>query len=126
MPAKDIIDLDIEYEPDTLKVVLGALNDAGYEHEGDLGITGREAFKPTPGSVAASLPVHNLYACQTGANELRKHLAYRNYLIAHPARAQWLANQKILVDAAASSRDDYIKEKSPYYDIINQEAEKWA
>jgi GrpB-like predicted nucleotidyltransferase (UPF0157 family) len=44
MPAKDIIDLDIEYVPGSLFTVITGLKKAGYSHEGDLGIAGREAF----------------------------------------------------------------------------------
>lgn len=106
MPAKDIIDLDIEYVHGFLQVVINGLKDAGYEHQGDLGIPGREAFKPLAGSCAASLPVHHLYACETGAFELKRHLAYRDYLRAHAGRAEWLARKKILVDASARSRDE--------------------
>jgi len=43
MPAKDIIDLDIEYVPDSLQKIVEGLREAGYEHEGDLGINGRES-----------------------------------------------------------------------------------
>lgn len=126
MPAKDIIDLHIEYVHGFLQVVIDGLKDAGYEHEGDLGISGREAFKPIPDSCAASLPVHHLYACETGAFELKKHLAYRDYLRAHPARAEWLANKKLLVDASANSRDEYIEKKSCYYELITKESLEWA
>lgn len=126
MPAKDIIDLDIEYEHGFLQVVIDGLKDAGYEHQGDLGIPGREAFKPLAGSCAVSLPVHHLYACETGAFELKRHLAYRDYLRARPDRAEWLAKKKILVDATANSRDEYMEKKGCYYDLISKEAMEWA
>ena len=126
MPAKDIIDLDIEYAQGSLQAVIDGLREAGYEHEGDLSIPGREAFKPIPDSCAASLPAHHLYACETGALELQKHLAYRDYLRAHPTRARWLANQKLLVDASANSRDGYIDKKSHCYEVITKESMEWA
>ena len=126
MPAKDVIDLDIEYDRGSRQTVIDGLAHAGYEHEGDLGISGREAFKPAQSSEAASLPTHHLYACESGAHELLKHLAYRDYLVAYPARRKWLATQKIAVDASAESRDSYIQNKSCYYSVITSESLEWA
>ena len=126
MPGKDIIDLDIEYAAGSLDTVISGLKEAGYEHEGDLGISGREVFKPALKSGAASLPAHHLYACEAGAYELLKHLAYRDYLIANPDRAEWLATQKIAGDASAESRDEYIEKKSCSYAVITEESMKWA
>lgn len=126
MPAKDVIDMDIEYGRGSIQTVIDGLVNAGYEHEGDLGISGREAFKPVQGSKAASLPPHHLYACESGAHELLKHLAYRDYLVAYPVRRKWLATQKIAVDASAESRDSYIQNKSHYYSVISSESLEWA
>jgi GrpB-like predicted nucleotidyltransferase (UPF0157 family) len=126
MSAKDIIDMDIEYSHCTLQVVIDALRDAGYEHEGDLGIPGREVFKPVPHSLAASLPAHHLYACENGAFELQKHLSFRDYLRAHPAQVDWLSNNKLSADASANTRDEYIENKSRFYEKITQESMRWA
>ena len=126
MPAKDIIDLDMEYVGGSLQTVIDGLKEAGYEHRGDLGIPGREAFKPILDSGAALLPAHHPYACEVGSYELQKHLAFRNYLRAHPARAEWLASQKRSVDASAMSRDEYIEEKSCCYSTITKESMEWA
>jgi GrpB-like predicted nucleotidyltransferase (UPF0157 family) len=126
MPAKDIIDLDIECSHGSMPIVIRALAQAGYEHEGDKGIRGREAFRPYPGSEAGTFPSHHLYACETGADELKKHLAFRNYLVDNPDRAKWLAAQKIAVDAAAESRDAYIEKKGDFYTAITTEALDWA
>jgi GrpB-like predicted nucleotidyltransferase (UPF0157 family) len=125
MWAKDIIDLDIEYGRCTLQAVIDALREAGYEHEGDLGVPGREAFRPVPSSRAASLPVHHLYACESGAFELRKHLSFRDYLRAHPERAGRLSDKKLSADASASTRDEYIGNKSRYYEAITEESMEW-
>ncbi len=126
MPAKDIIDLDIEYVPGYLQAVIGGLKEAGYEHQGDLGIPGREAFELPLDYGATSLPTHHLYACEAGTYELLKHLAYRDYLIANPARAEWLAIQKLSVDASASSRDEYIEKRSSFYALIAGESMEWT
>ena len=126
MPAKDIIDLDIECPVGAMPAVIRALAAAGYEHEGDLGIPTRESFRPFPDSLAATLPIHHLYACESDSPELFKHLAFRNYLISHSSRANWLAEQKRLADANGQSRAEYIQNKSAAYVTIVDEASAWA
>jgi GrpB-like predicted nucleotidyltransferase (UPF0157 family) len=54
--------------------------------------------------------------------ELLKHLAFRDYLISHPDRAQWLASRKIKEDKSANSRAEYIENKSNAYAIITKES----
>lgn len=126
MPAKDIIDLDIAYAKGILQKVITALREAGYEHRGDMGIPGRDVFKPVPNSRAASLPAHHLYACENDAYELKKHLSFRNYLRAYPRRAEWLSKKKLAAQASAKTKEEYIENKSRYYEEISKEAMKWA
>lgn len=126
MPAKGIIDLDIEYRGNHLQAIIENLRKAGYEHAGDLGIPGREAFTPISASNAASLPPHHLYACESGAYELNRHLVFRDYLLAHPERATWLADQKRLANATASSKSEYIENKSSCYEQITKESLVWC
>jgi GrpB-like predicted nucleotidyltransferase (UPF0157 family) len=122
MPAKDIIDLIVQCADGSIDQVIAALARAGYEHQGDLGITTRQAFRPCPQSPTSALPPHHLYACEASSPELAKQLAFRDYLRAQPDRARWLACMKIAADAHATSRDDYIHAKSDAYAIITREA----
>lgn len=83
LAAKPVIDIDVllaanDAMPDAI-VRLAAL---GYEHEGDLGIAGREAFRHAP-----DLPVHHLYVCTPNCAEYRRHIAFRDYLRRHRAEA---------------------------------------
>ena len=55
----------------------------GYVYEGDKGIPGRAAFLWPPGT-----PRHHLYVCASGNLELRRHLAFRDYLLANPDEAR--------------------------------------
>ena len=126
MPAKDIIDVDVECPDGSMASVIEALERARYDHEGDLGIPTREAFKPRIGSTALSLPCHHLYACETRSPELFKHIAFRDYLICHPTRAEWLASQKVRADELANSRAEYIENKSSAYETIEGEILSWA
>jgi GrpB-like predicted nucleotidyltransferase (UPF0157 family) len=126
MPAKDIIDLDIECAQGSMSRVIGQLAEAGYAHEGDLGIPTREAFSLVDNTHTTRLRPHHLYACEADSPELRRHIAFRDYLIAHPERAGWLAAEKRQADERAASRDAYIEGKSAAYEEIVSEAIFWA
>lgn len=94
LAAKPILDIDIAYPSElALAQVAERLAVLGYQHVGDQGILEREVFKRL--SPHAPHPVldniaHHLYACPAHSAELRRHLAFRDYLIAHPeARDQY-------------------------------------
>ena len=55
----------------------------GYIHRGDLGIPEREAF-PAP----AHDPPQHLYVCPPWSAEFGRHMAFRDYLRAHPKEAK--------------------------------------
>ena len=126
MPAKDIIDIDIECPGNMMSVLIEHLAGAGYIHEGDKGIAGREAFRPRSEGPAARLPGHHLYACESGSSELARHLAFRDYLASHGQRAKWLAEEKIASDRLADSREAYIEAKAAAYALVMEEALLWA
>lgn len=126
MVAKDIIDVDVECVVGEMERVVEKLGEAGYAHTGDQGIPTREAFRAVEGTAAARLRVHHLYACEADSPELRRHLAFRDYLRAHPERARWLAAEKVRVDGLAASREDYIEGKAGCYETIVDEAMGWA
>jgi len=125
MVAKDIVDVDIECACGAMGEVIERLAAAGYEHRGDQGIPTREAFRPVAGSAAAVLRAHHLYACEADSPELQRHLAFRDYLLAYPERARWLAAQKIQVDQDALSREAYITGKTACYEMVVAEAMDW-
>lgn len=94
LSAKPILDIDlIVADSLLLKPVIKALEYLDYQYIGDLGIPGREAFKrasahtPTDGS-GRTWPAHNLYVCLATSVSLKNHLAFRNYLRSHPAKAK--------------------------------------
>src|SRR5262245_39790952 len=84
LPAKPIIDVTVIL-PSAADVPLAIqrLATLGYEHQGDLGISGREAFKSPE-----RLPRHHLYLCPLDSTALANHLAVRDYLRAHPDTAR--------------------------------------
>lgn len=111
LSAKPIIDIDVEIPSyDLFPQVVAKLEEAGYRHEGNLGIPDREAFcyehKP-------HLQKHHLYVCPSDSKELYRHIIFRDYLRSHPKAAQQYGAAK--TEAARlcpDSIDDYISHKS--------------
>jgi GrpB-like predicted nucleotidyltransferase (UPF0157 family) len=83
LAAKPIIDLDVVVPVEAaVASAIRALAAAGWQHEGDLGIAGREAFIPP-----ADAAYHHLYVVVTGRQAHRDHIDLRDYLRSHPAAA---------------------------------------
>lgn len=78
--AKPIIDIDIVIDNDKFSIVKQKLKEIDYEHVGDLGIVGREAFSYKN---KENLMEHHLYVCNKDSNELKRHITFRNYLRLH-------------------------------------------
>ena len=89
--AKPIIDLDIVIENDKFAIIKELLNKKGYEHEGDLGIEGREAFSY---SGKEELMTHHLYVCPKDSKELFKHITFRDFLKNNSALASEYSKMK--------------------------------
>lgn len=89
LAAKPIIDVDVLLKSAAdLPAVISALASIGYQHRGDLGIPGREAFRAPAGGSP-----HHLYVCTTGM-EYRRHISFRDHLRAHPQDANAYAALK--------------------------------
>ena len=112
LSAKPIIDIDIVIENySVFPKVIDRLQSIGYQHEGDLGIKGREAFKY---SDKPHLLQHHLYVCPKDSPELRRHITFRDYLRAHPEAAEKYGRVK--EEAARlypNNIDQYIEYKAP-------------
>lgn len=84
LAAKPIIDMSVIVASEgEVPLAITRLATLGYEHLGDLGIEGREAFRRPDG-----LPAHHLYVCPQGSLGLQNQLAVRDYLRSHPQMAQ--------------------------------------
>ena len=90
LAAKPVVDIDaMVASAEDVSLAIERLERAGYRHEGDLGIPGREAFEPP-----ADAPRHHLYVLAADSEQLRRHLAFRDYLRAHPEEASTYAALK--------------------------------
>lgn len=117
LSAKPIIDIDVVIQNAALlDSAVSALGKIGYLHVGDLGISGREAFKYEG---KRHLRKHHLYVCPRDSAELRRHLAFRDYLRSHPDAVREYSRVK--EEGAALYPDDiekYIRHKSPFIERI--------
>ena len=104
LSAKPVIDLDIVIEKDKFAIIKELLNKKGYEHEGDLGIEGREAFSY---SGKEELMTHHLYVCPKDSKELFKHITFRDFLKNNSALASEYS--KVKEQAAVLYPDDIDK-----------------
>jgi len=118
LAAKPVIDLDLIIEDDLFREIKQRLLAAGYTHEGDLGIPGREAFKY---SGKPHLMKHHLYVCGKSSQEWQRHLAFRDWLKNHADDRDWYARTKL--EAASLYPEDidaYILYKTPCIFTIYQ------
>jgi GrpB-like predicted nucleotidyltransferase (UPF0157 family) len=119
LAAKPIIDMDVVVPSITdIPESIVRLATLGYVHRGDLGIPGREAFISPAGK-----PKHHLYVCALGSDELRRHRAFRDYLLSHPAYAR---SYEELKKAAAirftNDRAAYNEAKTQFVKMVLQRA----
>lgn len=120
LSAKPVIDIDVVIsDGSVLGAVIAALEKTGYRHEGNLGIEGREAFKYDG---KEHLMKHHLYVCPLDSPELKRHIAFRDYLRSHPDAAREYSRVK--EEGAALypyDIDGYIRHKAPFIERIYKE-----
>ncbi len=75
LAAKPVLDIDVVVDGADVATAVAALQQVGYVHRGDLGVTGREAFVAPDDD-----PRRHVYVCREGTLHLRNHLAVREVL----------------------------------------------
>ena len=112
MSAKPCIDVDVVIESYAVfDEVVRRLALVGYLHEGDLGIREREAFCYTD---KPHLALHHLYVCPKDSPELRRHIAFREFLKANPwAVREYSAIKEEAARLFPHDVERYIAYKSP-------------
>lgn len=120
LSAKPIIDIDIVIKDYSgLENIISALEKIGYQHEGNLGITGREAFKYDG---KEHLRKHHLYVCPEDSPELKRHIAFRDYLQTHPdAVREYSRIKEEGAELYPNDIDRYIEHKSLFIEKIYAE-----
>ncbi len=129
LSAKPIIDLDIIYyqvnEFEKIKIVLES---AGYYHNGNQGIVGREVFKRHKMNYDEVLDEisHHLYVCIFYSEELQRHLFFRDYIRKNDnLRVEYQNLKYEIANEADNNKEKYssikeIKAKSFISHVIEQ------
>ena len=113
LAAKPIIDLDIVVRSEhQVPPVIDRLATIGYEWRGDLGVPGREAFRPV---VDEGLPAHNLYLVVENNKAHLDHWLLRDLLRQDPdAREQYAALKRRNKELANRDMDVYVAAKAQF------------
>lgn len=100
-----------------------ALESLGYEVMGAYGIEGRRYFRKFDGN---GIRTHHLHVFEEGSQHAERHLAFRDYLMAHPKVAkEYSALKEDLTRGDAPTWDAYIDGKDPFVSRVEPEAVNW-
>ena len=117
LSAKPCIDVDVIIGDDGLfEAVVRRLENAGYIHEGNLGIPDREAFRYED---KPHLMKHHLYVCPLHSRELHRPITFREFLRSDPEAARMYGQVK---ETAArlfpEDIDGYMEYKAPCIETL--------
>ncbi len=122
--AKPVLDFLVEVH--NIQKVDGlntAMEKLGYQPRGEYGIPGRRYFVKQTGEVHT----HHVHTFQSGDPQVKRHLNFRDYLIAHPQDA--LAYSRLKEDLARrfpEDMDSYIAGKNDFIQHIDEKALQWG
>jgi GrpB-like predicted nucleotidyltransferase (UPF0157 family) len=121
--AKPIIDIILVIKRSDFEAIKDLLEIKGYKHVGDQGIYDRQVFKITDEQLRKALPQHHLYVCPDDSEELKREVAFRDYLKTHREDAGRLSELKwLLAENFNNDRDAYMKGKAALCREITEKA----
>jgi GrpB-like predicted nucleotidyltransferase (UPF0157 family) len=122
--AKPVVDLLVEVrDVAELDARSPAMESLGYEVMGEYGIPGRRYFRKDD---QEGTRTHHVHAFEAGSAEAVRHLAFRDYLIAHPADAQRYSELKRKLAAEhARNIDGYMDGKDGFIREMDRRAAEW-
>lgn len=123
--AKPIIDmLAVVFDIDAVDHSNGDLARYGYVAKGEFGICGRRYFFRNSATGART---HQIHAFQTGTPGVARHLAFRDYLRAHPQVALTYSDLKRrLAEAHPEDIEAYMDGKDAFIKDVEAKALEWA
>lgn len=120
LAAKSIIDIDVVIESyDVFPKIKERLAKEGYQHEGNLGVEGREAFKRI---FDDGFMKYHLYICPKDGKGYLEHIALRDYLRNNEiARKEYGALKYKLAETYRFDIDNYCNAKTDFIrEILNK------
>jgi GrpB-like predicted nucleotidyltransferase (UPF0157 family) len=122
--AKPIIDLLVEV--DNIAAVdqyAQAMERLGYEVLGEYGIPGRRYFRKDNSD---GIRTHHVHAFQVGDDQVARHLAFRDYMKAHPEVSQQYSKLKRTLAAQyPTDIDAYMDGKDELIQAVDRQAAEW-
>ena len=95
----------------------------GYEVMGEFGIPKRRYFRKDNQDGTRTYQIH---AFEVGAAQAERHLAFRDFMIAHPGEAQMYSELKrTLAEEHAQSINAYMDGKDGFINAIDLRAARW-
>jgi GrpB-like predicted nucleotidyltransferase (UPF0157 family) len=122
--AKPIIDLLVEVE-DIVEVDghNSSMESLGYEVMGEFGIPGRRYFRKDN---QEGVRTHHIHTFKVGSEQVERHLAFRDYMIAHPEDALGDSELKRrLAREYPTNIDGYMDGKAGFIREIDKKAAQW-
>lgn len=108
LAAKPILDIDVLVGAEDIPSAIDKLRRAGYTHRGDLGVTGREAFRAPDDD-----PRRHVYLSTRDNLHIKNHLAVRDILRVRPdLRDEYAAVKQALAADPDIEIDTYMARKS--------------
>ncbi len=122
LAAKPILDIDVIVDETDVPRALRAMEDAGYQHRGNLGVVGREAFFAPDVE-----PRRHVYLCTAGTLNVRNHLAVREVLTRREdLRDAYGAVKQQLADEPGMDIDTYLARKTDVLQKVLAESDLTA
>jgi GrpB-like predicted nucleotidyltransferase (UPF0157 family) len=122
--AKPVIDILIELASlEEMDAATGKMETLGYEVMGEFGIEGRRFFRKFN---SEGIRTHHIHAYLQGDDHIKRHLAFRDFLIAHPVKAREYSELKArLISMPSISRQAYMDGKAPFIQATEAQAIEW-
>jgi GrpB-like predicted nucleotidyltransferase (UPF0157 family) len=124
--AKPVIDLLVEVNDITQVDERSSEMEAlGYEAMGEFGIPGRRFFRKDN---EAGVRTHHVHTFEVASPEIERHLAFRDYMIAHPEDAQQYSELKraLVKKLHGSDIEGYMDGKDEFIKEMEKRAVSWS
>jgi GrpB-like predicted nucleotidyltransferase (UPF0157 family) len=123
--AKPVIDLLVEVNDITqVDNCAAAMEALGYESMGEFGIPSRRYFRKDNES---GVRTHHVHIFEGGSSQVERHLAFRDYMIAHPKAAQQYSDLKreLVKTLDLSDIEGYMDGKDEFIKVMEKRALTW-
>jgi GrpB-like predicted nucleotidyltransferase (UPF0157 family) len=124
MAAKPVIDILVEvWEIGEVDAFNQQMERAGFVPRGEHGIPGRRYFVRKEGSDHT----HHIHVFGAGSEQVKRHLAFRDYLREHPDEAERYRNFKLaIVEEGVKNVKLYQERIAPLIRELQEKAEAWV